>query len=222
MPFGGVEQERSRRRRHADQCRRVDVNARDSAGRTCCHAAATVRNAVALRCFINAGADFDVATESGSCTPLHDAVCDPGTGDCATLLLAVGANVYHRDSGGYTVCHNAVLFRADLPLCAVLAAGGDFDAINNSGDSARQFALNWGMKEPTSDKLAVARRKIERTALSLVRWRAFEICIALHPLGLDALRTVEILRCSCGPAAPQVPFHVAWWQLATTIKHFHK
>jgi ankyrin repeat protein len=199
----------------------VNVDARDNAGRTCCHAAAANGNARAMRCFIAAGANVDIADSTG-CTPLQDACsCDVAMAECTTLLLAAGANVHHCDITGYTACHKAVLFDAELSLHALLAAGADFDALSNDGMTPRQFAMRWNQTEPSSDELAPARRKIVAAQLVFVRQRASDICVGLQSLDLDALCMCEILLHSCGPVARFVPFHI-WWQIATTVKHWRQ
>jgi hypothetical protein len=77
-------------------------------------------------------------------------------------------------------------------------------AILRDGWQSQSKALDW-----TLDRL------------DIVRKRAFQVCVGLQPLGLDALQMCEVrvLAQSCGPAGPLVPFH-QWWKFATTVKHF--
>lgn len=77
------------------------------------------------------------------------------------------------------------------------------------------------MELPTADDVEAARRIIARTRLDLVRLRAFEVCVALQSLRLNALQLCEILMHSCGAVAMLIPFH-QWWAIATTVKHFRR
>jgi ankyrin repeat protein len=52
----------------------------------------------------------------------------------------------------------------------------------------------------------------------LINWRATEICIALHDIGLPALLTLMILDEAC-PLAPFVRLH-SKWQLVAKVKQF--
>ncbi|MCA0328160.1 MAG: hypothetical protein LCH89_21565, partial [Proteobacteria bacterium] len=55
--------------------------------------------------------------------------------------------------------------------------------------------------------------------LRVVRRRAFDVCVGLQSLRINALQMCEILVHACGPVAPLVAFH-HWWKIATTVKHF--
>jgi ankyrin repeat protein len=183
----------------------VDVDERDSVGRTPCHVAAASRNAAALGALVLAGADFDLRCDVRR-SPLHNA-CRDETAQCVLVLLAVGAEIGARDAFGQTACHVAARFGAELALHALLAVGADFDARDNAGETPRQLAAKRRIAAPTADELECARRHINRTQLAFVRERALAICVALQALELDALRTCEILRHACGPVAPFVHFH---------------
>jgi hypothetical protein len=132
------------------------------------------------------------------------------------ILLAAGASVHVRDGEGRTACHLAG--DQDM-LDDLIAAGADFDAADSNGRTPRQNATDHCLPEPTAERVAAARRRIAHARLDFVRERAFQVCIGLQSLELDALQTCEVLLHSCGPVAPLVPFH-HWWTIATTVKHF--
>jgi ankyrin repeat protein len=194
----------------------VDIDACDTEGRTCTFEAVVSNNVDALRCFIAAGANVDIPDDEGD-TPLHLTVYTVYTGYCAFELLGAGADVHARNRAGQSACFVAAKQGPVLAMRAMLAFGADFDAPDNSGVTPRQLAsrrsISW-----TAGDVALARRHVVLTQLRFVRKRAFEICVALQALELDAVRTIEILRCACGPVAPLIQFHL-WWQIVTTIKH---
>jgi hypothetical protein len=100
---------------------------------------------------------------------------------------------------------------------ALLAAGADLDAADESGQTPRMCLAE---RRVTVDPQQVesARRDIARTRLDFVRYRAMDVCIGLQPLQLDALQVCEILQLACGPLARLIAFH-QWWKIATTVKH---
>jgi hypothetical protein len=79
--------------------------------------------------------------------------------------------------------------------------------------SREQFEL------PTSAEIDEARRQIAKTRLDLVRERAFQICVALQPLNINALELCEIMMHSFGALGSLIAFH-QWWAIATKVKHF--
>lgn len=204
----------------------VDINARDGRGSTCLHNSINCDNSAALMQLIELGADIEVANNLGW-TPLHIA-CAALNPPCVTLLLAAGADTLAKNPKGSTPCHVAVCQAAALAVPVqlaqqlvevLLACGGDFDAIDEGGDTLRVLAAARGIVEPSADRIAAARRRVVLTQFERVRGRAFEICVGLHALRLDALQMCEILTHSCGCWGPFVPFHI-WWHIATTAKHF--
>jgi ankyrin repeat protein len=200
-----------------------DLEARHSSGSTCCHIACIYGNEAQVRWLIDAGADLESANDLGL-TPLHLA-CSTGSVSCGLLLLAAGACVHARSGDGRTACHLALsptrkdAFSAKMTFVhALLAAGADLDAKNQLGFTPRQLLVEQSLAVD-SDAVAAARRRIARLQLEFVRDRAFQVCVGLQPLGLDALQTCEILAHACGRVAPFVPIHL-WWKIATTTKHF--
>jgi ankyrin repeat protein len=201
----------------------VNRNARDRNGATPLHYCASSGYEDSLRALIQAGAgaDVDVVDHDGL-TPLHYA-CGSIKHNCAFVLLAAGADVCARDCNGQTAGHFAselvgVTLSPDT-LHLLVAAGTDLDEVDLQGVSVRQMSTLDVPLSPTADERLAMLEKIARERFALVRARAFEICVAIQPLALNALQTVEILVHSCGPAAQLVPFH-KWWALATTVKHF--
>jgi ankyrin repeat protein len=184
----------------------VDVEARNVQGESCAHFAARSGNDIALRCFIDAGADVNCANRNGR-TPLYNVYSYA----CSILLLVAGANVHARDREGLTAltslqCKPTCHWRAILHT--LLAAGAD-----PSDLSEQSVAL----VDPAY--VEYARREIAATRLEFVRKRAIEVCFGLQSLQLDALQMCEILKHACGPVAHVVAFH-QWWSIATTVKHF--
>jgi hypothetical protein len=196
----------------------IDIDARDVVGDTCTHIAVSTNNFEALCRFVAAGANLDIPDMNGE-TPLHITVYDRD-GHFALLLLAAGASVWPRNRAGQTACFQFAKHGALLAVHASFASGANFDEPDNAGVTPRQLAAKRSIElPPRADQLESVRRRMVAIQLSLVRERAFEICVALQLLGLDALRTIEILRHACGPVAPLLPFHL-WWKIVTTIKHF--
>lgn len=139
---------------------------------------------------------------------------------CFELLLALGANVNLRGYSGETACREAAFYRNRAALCACLAFGADMDEVDNFGRTTRDFVVRSGWRLPTDAEIDAARRRIARVRLDLVRQRAFQVCIGLQSLNLDALCMCEILMQSCGSFVSLIDFH-QWWNIATAIKHFH-
>lgn len=210
---------------------RVDLDAVDHVGFTCLHRCAWSGSRRKLRWLINAGADIDAMDEIGL-TPLHKA-CEDRQYASALLLVAAGANVHLFGDSGQTACHFAadplvyVLLgeqeqEDEAMLCLLIAAGSDFEsAFDVHGRSPQQRAADRNLRAPTADEIQAKRRFISIAQLEFVRDRAFEVCVGLQPLQLDALQMCEILVQSCGPVAPLIEFH-RWWKIATTVKHFLK
>lgn len=193
----------------------VDLEARNSFGRTCTHVATSYRNAAALRWLVCAGADVNSVCDDGA-TPLHSV----GDYDCAVCLLAAGADARARDRTGRMALHDVARVH-ERPLAHVfLAADGDLDATDDAGNTARQEFARRGWTVD-ADKVEAARREIAIARVDFVRRRALEVCIGIQSLELDALQMCQILLFACGRVAQMIPFHV-WWSIATTVKHFEK
>jgi ankyrin repeat protein len=200
----------------------VDLSVLNKNNHTCCFTAVERANVIALRCFIEHGADVDQA-DGGGWTPLQLACADSKQFECASLLIAAGADVCAKDGRGRSACHVATEVTRNKDLIAeLIAAGASIDAMDNNGRTPRQIAASRGISElAAADELEAARRRIGRTRLSLVRKRAFQVCVGLQPLGLDALQMCKVLPYACSHirSAHLVSFH-HWWKIATTVKHF--
>jgi ankyrin repeat protein len=190
----------------------IDVDARDHMGCTAVHTACAMRDVDALARLVAAGANLELADNNGD-TPLHFGRFD-STGQITMLLLAAGANVHSKNNRGRTPCHMS----SHIPRSSLVAFGASLDEPDDGGVSPRRLHSLLTTSPPTTEEIAGARRCVLHLRLSFVRKRAFEICVALQSLGLDALCMCEILLHSCGPVARFVPFHI-WWQIATKIKH---
>lgn len=145
-------------------------------------------NAAALRLLVELGADVDQLDNLGR-TPLHY-VCSSwrSSAPVVTLLLALGTNFRAVHSGStQTACHWAAQ-RSGNFLAILLAAGADFDQPDNQGQTPRMIAGQNSYRKPTLCDIDDARQEIAKARLDLVRSRAFEICVALQPLSLDALQ----------------------------------
>jgi ankyrin repeat protein len=192
---------------------RIDIDARDEIGCTAAHIASATCDAGALARLVAAGANLELADDNGD-TPLLYSRFD-ASDQIAVMLLAAGVNANAKNNRGSTLCH--LIYTTSLvSLPALLAFGANLDEPNNDGVTPRQLLKTL---PPTTEEIALARKRVHSAQLLFVRQRAFEISVALHSLDLDALCMCEILRHSCGPVARFVPFHM-WWQLATKVKHW--
>jgi ankyrin repeat protein len=198
----------------------ANVAAVDLSGKTPLLCAATSRHSTPMRVLVELGADIDRSTV-GADTALQT-LCFAGGGDanrhCVELLLALGADVHVVDKRGRSACHFAAIRKNAGALHACLAVGGDLDKPDNTGKSARKIASSNGIV-PTADDIDNARRRIATARLDLVRIRAFQICVGLQSINLDALQLCEILTHSFGAIGSLIAFH-EWWTIATKVKHF--
>jgi ankyrin repeat protein len=198
---------------------RVDIDARDAFGSTPCHSVAYRANKDALGLLIELGADVDRPNRRG--LTVLQSLCardDEKYVPCVILLLAAGADHRLVTEPGETA--DVVRIVLDGILCALLAAGADFDKRDSRERKLRQNVASV-CRWPSVDDIDNARRRIARRRLDFVRRRAVEVCLGLRPLNLDALQMCEILLHSCGPVAPVVAFH-QWWKIATAFKHFRR
>lgn len=170
----------------------VDILARDNIGRTCLYDAVGCGSDMLLRGFIEFGADVD-QPDNGGCTPLQTA-CLTDNPQVLLTLLAAGANVHAKSADGGTACHVAVHLHKRsggatqvTRLCLLLAAGADFDAVDNRGKTPRQRAARRGIVQPPAADIQAMRRRIDCARLDFVRERALQVCVGLAPLGLAAL-----------------------------------
>jgi ankyrin repeat protein len=199
----------------------ADVDAVDGAGMTPLHFAAVNCNVSALRLLVEFGADIDRQRPSDGSTPFHLLLRDEWAvdGECVEFLLAVGADVCLGDRHGKTVCHAAALNFNSGDLCAFLSAGGDLDQPDRLGDTARAIAIRNNCRVPGAADVDYERAIIARSRLNLVRHRAFDVCVGLQSLNINALQLCEIMKYSCGAFGSLIAFH-QWWSIAIAVKHF--
>lgn len=211
------------------QCN-IDVDACNSWDITSCQLAAARGCDQQLRWLIGAGASIDAVDSVGN-TALQSAI-EGANVDSVIVLLAAGA--IKTTAAGDALCHFLAAlcneheeFGEDdegafvLPIMhALMAAGASIDAPNQSGVTVRQILagrhLAIDIAEIETKRLCIAEER-----LGFVRDRAFQVCIGLAPLRLDALQMCEVLVHACGPVAPFVAFH-QWWSIATAVKHFYQ
>lgn len=199
----------------------VNVNAANIDGLTPLHYAATMRNATALRILVELGADIDRQMPTTGRTALHE-VCGSWRHEtmCVELLLALGADVHALNNQGQTPCQVAARLQCADAVCAFFAAGCELQLHHALNACRLPIHQSLFVQVPATDEVEAARRRIARTRLDLVRYRALSICVGLQPLGLDALQLCEIMMHAFGALGSLIVFH-QWWNIAITIKHFH-
>jgi ankyrin repeat protein len=203
------------------------VHALDDDGMTPLHWAVSNNNGSAMRVLVEFGAEIDRLDNKGR-SSLHNAAANEQS-SCVELLLALGADVHCVTNDGIAACHLA----AGLPesgflqnydvkagLCALVAAGGNLDQPDNKGETPRMIADGYGFSLPTTVEINAARHRIAKMRLDSVRERAFQICLGLQPLNINALQLCEIMMHSFGAVGSLIAFH-QWWNIATMVKHFH-
>jgi ankyrin repeat protein len=199
-------------------CGKDAIHAVDNYGRTPLHWASLNSNNSAIRVLVEFGAELDRQDNHGK-TALINVSRTNTQSSCLELLLAVGVDVGVIANSGRTACNFAALYEQRAALCALVAAGGNLDRNDNNGETPRMVATRKNVALPTADEIDAARRRIAKTRLDLVRERAFQICIALQPLNINALQLCEILMHSFGALGSVIAFH-QWWVIATKVKHF--
>jgi ankyrin repeat protein len=200
-------------------CGNDAVRAVDNLGKTPLHWAALYGNGndSAVRVLVELGAEID-RQANNVWTALIDAAVNVQS-SCVELLIALGADVDVVPNYGETACHFAALNRQRPSLCALVAAGGNLDRPDNNGLTPRMIAIRERVALPTADEINAARQQAAKIRLDLVRERAFQICLGLHSLVINALELCEIMMHSFGALGALIKFH-QWWAIATKVKHF--
>jgi ankyrin repeat protein len=198
-------------------CGNDAVHSMDYGDKTPLHWASLSGNDLAVRVLIELGANIDRQDNWGQNALINAA--NNVQSSCVELLLALGADVDVVTNSGETACHRAAISRKQASLCALVAAGGNLDQPENNGESPRMIAARRNVQLPTAGDVDAARHRIAKTRLDLVRQRAFQICLGLHPLNINALQLCEILVHSFGAIGSVIAFH-QWWRIATKVKHF--
>jgi ankyrin repeat protein len=196
-------------------CGNDAVHAVDNNGNTPLRWALSSCNDVAVRVLVECGAEIDRQDSDGR-TALFGAAANVRS-SCLELLIALGADVDVVANDGMTACHLAAEWRESV--CALVAAGCDLDQLDNKGETPRMIATRKDVALPTADEIQAARRRIAKTRLDLVRERAFQICVGLQPLDINALQLCEIMMHSFGALGSLIAFH-QWWAIAVKVKHF--
>jgi ankyrin repeat protein len=200
-----------------DVCGNDAVDAVSNDGNTPLHCAPLSDNDLAVRVLVEFGADIDRQNNNGW-TALHSAAKNAES-SCVELLIALGADVDVVTNDGETACYLASWLERPASLCVLVAAGGNLEQPNNYGETPRMIATINSVQLPTADEIDAARGRIAKTRLDLVRRRAFQICLGLYPLDINALQLCEILMHSFGALGSLILFH-QWWAIATKVKHF--
>jgi ankyrin repeat protein len=103
----------------------IDVNARDSEGKSALHRAVATGNIDIVSALLIAGAHVDMPDEAGL-TPLHIAASG-SSGDVVNELLSYGADINDRDNHGRTALHHVCSskYPSDAALQMLLDNGAD-------------------------------------------------------------------------------------------------
>jgi hypothetical protein len=187
------------------------VDQRDSAEQTACHVAVRCQHARVVALLLRADCNVN-AVDDKDRTPCHLAVLG-GNQDLVAMLLAVGAQVHRfRDTNQNTIdlAHSDVLARTVLSG----RSNGDVDAINCERDEVLRVCQARSWPTPTRQQV---RALVASGRTALARYRAFDVCVGLHRLRLDALCMCHILQADSDGDAQ--PFHFLW-ALAVAVKHF--
>ena len=119
-----------------------DLNARNGAGDSPLHLAASQRDESFAAILLEAGADPDRRNLQGL-APLHLAAIRADTAT-AKLLIASGADPDARDNGGATPLHRAARHEHQAVATILLRAGADPDIRDSRGWTAWQWAAELG------------------------------------------------------------------------------
>lgn len=147
------------------------------------------------------GANID-AVDNGRCSALLRSIWGQNE-PVATTLIACGAALQFYFVPNRDYCTWLQWSRSLRALCALADKSIPVEFLNIC-----------------TTEVEHARKRVCKARIGLIRWRASEICIALHSLELSALEMVAIIDEACAPFANCVPFH-AKWQIVVAVKHFH-
>jgi ankyrin repeat protein len=205
----------------------ADLNARDRDGFTPLHTAARARDIGVFRLLLESGADVHAVNETAMATMCHCAV-GHGGGEIIVALYRAGADLDAPNKLGRT------------PLIAAAGAhdGGDaLVALVALGVRAHECPMNQVIYLPnagltylaggivdgavSASNVAAATERVAAFQLSLLRPIAFNVCVGLHSLEMNALQMCTILEFALWPGELLVPFHTLW-AFATTVKHFRR
>ena len=163
------------------------IEAKDNAGRTALHIAATLDNADCLRVLLDKGAQIEAKDKSGK-TALHQAAW-AGHQNCLRTLLEKGAKIEDKDYDGRTALSIAALKGHLKCLRALLENGAQIEAKNDFGLTAFHHAsmtcnieclralflagahiiedgASFTVRAPSEDKVRESRRRLKVALLA--------------------------------------------------------
>jgi ankyrin repeat protein len=192
------------------------VNHKNKYGVTVLLQAASKGHNDIVQTLLNHNAAVDAKTNNNNNTALLCAAYN-GHDQIVRILLNNNADINEKTTDGCSALFGAVLGNRKEVVQTLLVYGASSDEKNDE-----ETALEYAQRNDHSDIVATLtnpQKFVSKARIDLVRERALQVCIGLQSLGLDALRTCEILRFACGPVARLIPFHI-WWNIATAVKHF--
>jgi hypothetical protein len=138
-----------------------------------------------LRCLVKAGADVNVSDNDGT-TPLHYAPI----GDCAVLLLSVGAKVCAL-TRLVTPLHRVIGDGNHFDVCALLAAGADLDVADDTGETglASCWLVEMGQSIPT--------KSMSRAETLTLQRHESTLCVILRLRSVSVCNRSNWMRCKC-------------------------
>jgi len=206
---------------------------------TLLHHAVRVGAADGLKALLDCGVAVD--ERSVSQTPLLYSVDTRRDIEKIQLLLDYGANVHAKADGDGVFClkiRDGKLAKWHRQVVLHLVdAGGDIDQHNRTGGTLLDHALCanahiyekvrfllacGATKTAFRDRMpAIAANEVARERFDFIRWRVFQICVALQNLRFPALVTLHIIDWSWSMVVDLVPMHQKW-NLIVAVKHFRE
>ena len=114
----------------------ADVNARDNKQWTPLHDACWSGDAKCINLLMDAESDVNAEDTYGK-TPIYDV----GKRELVHLLAQNGANLEHRDHGGFTILHDLANWGNFGPLDEIVRLGADINATTHFGSSPTTLAI---------------------------------------------------------------------------------
>jgi len=166
-----------------------------------------------------------------------EAIYDNDCSEIIRALIYTGAEVDAQDNDGDTALHNACQGRNEDIIRFLLACGANPNVYNRHGITPIEMRIKKlniacllvaaGAKRRASraiiakhrDIIDASARAINRERVDLIRWRAYEICVALQDVELPAPQIIRILEFACEPFSNCVKYH-NFWDIAVCVKHF--
>ncbi len=117
----------------------IDVNAKDTSGRTALHWSAENNNVILIQLLFKRGASIEAMQDTGH-TPLHLAVKNNNP-EAVDYLLMYHANIEAKDINGFTPLHWAAYMGHEICVAKLLANNADPYAVNNNNVNPMQISL---------------------------------------------------------------------------------